>query len=47
MKLYSLLLCASAVCWFGMQDINAQRCKGKTDNSMNNNIIHKDKAMLV
>lgn len=24
MKLYSLLLCASAVCWFGMQDINAQ-----------------------
>lgn len=30
-----------------MQDINAQRCKGKTDNSLNNNIIHKDKAMLV
>ena len=29
-----------------MQDINAQRCKGKTDNSLNNNIIHKDKAML-
>ena len=24
MKLYSLLLCASAACWFGMQDINAQ-----------------------